>query len=184
MATREELLNEYEAKLTGFIIRCDSYRHPLNGGLVQRNKGKQRNMPDFRSAVIEVEESPDGTHVLERHIAFWWDANKHVKGNVQFYVLNPGPNEEAVWLKAQDPLPPTPEPKFQERALAWLQARVGQTVAGKTIKHVTNMSADQQTRTATAQVLVEEAGLTSWVEVYLWLDEQGAVQWEVIPQPA
>lgn len=183
MATREELLNEYERKLNGFIIRCDAFRHPVTGELIERSKGKQRNMPDFRSAIIEVEESPDSTHVLERHITFWWDADKSVKGNVQFYVLSRGqPDEQAVWLKAQDPKPPTPELTFQQRASAWLRDRVGQTVAGKTIKHVKNVSADQQTRTATAEVLVEEEGVTQWINVYLWLDEQDAVQWEVIPQ--
>lgn len=184
MATREELLTEYESNLNGFIIRCDAFRHPVTGALIERNKGKQHNMPDLRSAIIEVEEDSDGASVLERHIAFYWDKDQDVKGNVQFYVLNRGePGEEAVWLKAQDPKPPVPEPTFQQQALTWLRNKVGRTVGPYTIKHVASVSADPQSRTATARVLVEETGMIQWLDVYLWLDGQDAVQWEVIPQP-
>ena len=182
MATREELLNEYESKLNGFIIRCDAFKHPATGALIKRNKDKQHNMPDLRSAIIEVEESPDGASVLERHITFWWDKDQDVKGNVQFYVLNRGqPDEEAVWLKAQDPKPAAPEQTFQQKTLAWLRSKVGQTVGPYTIKHVSGVTADQEAKTATAQVLVAEAGALKWINVHLWLDEANAVQWEVIP---
>jgi len=181
MATRIELLDEYEAKLNGFLLRCDAHQHPVTEKWLQKNQN-WKPLPDLRSSIVEVEQDPDGDQVVERHITFFWDDDQNVKGNVQFYVKNRGqPDEEAIWLQSKDPKPPAPPETFQQKVTAWLHSKVGHIVGAYTIRHVTNISADQVAKTATTRVLVEEAGTVKWLEVYLWLDEANNVRFEVIP---
>jgi len=181
MATRIELLDEYEAKLNGFLLRCDAHQHPVTKKWLQKNQN-WKPMPDLRSSIVEIEQNPDGDKVIERHITFYWDDDLNVKGNEQFYVKNSGQaDEEAVWLQSKDPKPPAPPETFQQKVTAWLYSKVGQVVGPYTIKHATNISADQASKTATARVLVEEAGALKWLEVYLWLDVDSKVQFAVVP---
>lgn len=169
MATRDELLNTYEMNLNGFLL-------PASGRNDQYIVAE-----DKRSAVIEVEQSVDGTHVLERHIVFYWDDDKNVKGNEQFYVKDPNTaNEEAVWMRGNDPKPPAPEPTFQEQATMWLHDKVGSVVGSYTIMHIAGVSADAAAETATAHVLVEKNGVLQWLDVYLWLNKTDDVQFRVI----
>jgi hypothetical protein len=181
MTTRTELLDTFKARLDGEIIRCDAYRDPVTGKMIDRNQNKQANMPDKRSAIIEIEESPDGSWRLERHITFFFDSDDFVKKNVQFYCINRGREDERCgWLKSQEPKP-EPRPKsFQQIVLEWLRNKVGQTVDSWTVKHVVSTTADQEAQTATARALCEDETGNAWLDVFLTRNAQGNVQMEVL----
>lgn len=182
MATRDELLDAFEGDLNGTILRCDAFRHPITGDLVHRNENKHRHMPDLRSSIMEIEESPDEANRLERHITYFWDADQDVKANVQFYVMNRGQaDEEAFWFKNQNPKPPAPEPSFQQKVLTWLRARVGATVQGFTVRHIyPNVTADEAAQTATAQALGEDGTGYAQIDAFLSRDAEGNIQIEIL----
>lgn len=181
MTTRTELLDAFEAESSVEIIRCDAYRHPVTGEWIDRNQNKQANMPDKRSAIIEIEESPDGDWRLERHITFYFDTQEFVKKNVQFYCINRAqPDEDTRWLKTQDPKPEPPEKSFQQVVLEWLRNKVGQTVGPWTVKHVASATADQDAQTATGRALCEDDTGNAWLDVFLSRDAEENVQMEVL----
>jgi len=181
MTTRDALLNAFETDLNGSILRCDAFKHPVTGDWIDRNQNKQKNMPDLRSAIIEVEENPDGTFRLERHITFFWDADDDVKKNAQFYVVNRGQaDEEATWLKAQNPKPPAPSPSFNQQVLNWLRDKVGQTLGPWTVKHVASATADQAAQTATGRALCEDDTGNAWLDVFLSRDAEDNIVMEVL----
>jgi len=185
MTTRTELLDAFEAALDGWIIRCDASIHPVTLEARARNENTYGNMPDKRSQIIEIEESPDGSERLERHVTYFWDDEERVKKNAQFYCVNRNqPDGYAYWLKAQDPKPPAkpePEPTFEQVVLAWLRNKVGTTIGPWLVKHVRDVSsADETAQTAEASALCEDETGPAHLLVFLNRNAQGDVQMEVL----
>jgi len=196
LQTREQLLDAFAARLNGHWLRADAYKHPFTKDWIQRFPQRKdpridnqvapqaKIMPDNLSAIIEVEESPDGTYTLEKHVAFYSE-NGNNKGNVQFFVENRGrESEDAWWLGGNEPKPEPKDPSFQQVVLEWLRGKVGTIVGGYLVKHVASATADQDAQTATARILAEESGATKWIDVFLSRDAEGNVQFEIIPDPA
>ena len=170
MATRDELLNQFETDLTGFLLPA-SNRNP-----------NWTAMPDDRSAITESETSVDGADALETHICFFWDEDENMKRNAQFYVRNRGDaSETATWQRNRDPKPPA-EQTYNEQVYAYLRNRIGNTYGDYTIRHIGAVSADNISETGTAEVLVDDSGTSTlhWIDIYLYKDGSGNVQWEEI----
>lgn len=134
--------------------------------------GLTRIVEDIRSVGLQ--------HRVQRHIVLWWDGDRHVKRNAEFYVVDPGMGtEEAHWLKRQDPKPPPGEPTFETQVRAWLSGKVGQVVGPYTIKHIGPISPNSQTSTATAWILVDDGATLEWIQIYLWKDAAG-IHWQQV----
>lgn len=175
--TRAELLSAFEAALNGYLLPASGTATPPASSRSPRLVV----LPDDKSGIVESESSVDGQHTIEHHICYYFDLDTLNGHNAQFYVVDRGTaNEVAYWMQARDPKPPAPELTFQQKVLAWLRARVGQTVGPYTIKHVATCSADGTAKTATASILVDEADVLRFIDVYLWLDADD-VNFQVIP---
>ncbi|MBD3268513.1 hypothetical protein GF373_17735 [bacterium] len=191
MPTRKELLEKFESSLNGWLLRADAYKHPYTKEWIQRypqgkngQPPKAKVLPDLKSAIIEVEAEADSSkgRTLERHICFFVDADREVKANCQFYVINRGQkSEDAWWLKGGDPKPTPPEPNFQQQILTWLRGHVGITVQGFVIEHIhPNVTADEVTKTATARALGHGDTGAAWLDVFLSQNDEGDIQVEVL----
>lgn len=189
MTTRAELLGAYEAGLNGFIIRADAFKHPYTDEWRSRYPvGPQgqppaaKVLPDLKSAIIEIEEDPGGISTLERHVAFYWDNDQEVKGNVQFYVMNRGqPDESACWLKGQDPKPPVPPLTFQQTMVAWLNSQMDQSFGEDILRHIESVTANNELGRGTASVIMETAsGDFVRKSVAIWKDASEVWQFKPI----
>ena len=170
MATRTELLDTFEANLVGFLL-------PASG----RNPAWTVKA-DNRSAVMETEQSIDGTHMLETHICYYWDDDQDVKTNAQFYVKDPGEaGEEAVWIRAQNPKPPDTGPTFQQELIMWLNSQIDQLFGTSTLRHIESMSANNMIERGTAVVIMEtDTGDFVRRSIAVWKDASEVWQFKTI----
>ena len=161
MTTRIELLDAFEAKLDGFLL-------PATIG---------QQMPDQKSGIRETYTSLDGQHSVEWHFTNYWDNEMNNVHNCSFYVKDRGgAGEVATWFKGSDPKPPAPDVTFQQQLTTWLQGKV----ADDTIKHYSDVSANNDTERATCTIVVDESGTFVEKRVALWKDAQGNPQYQVI----
>ena len=143
MATRQELLDTFEASLSGFLLPA-------------RTGGQWTAMPDTKSAYSERTTSLDGQHTIETHICYFWDAGALNKRNAQFYVVDAGTeNEVAVWIRNNDPAPPTPEPTFTQELTAWLATKIDTQIGANTLRHVEAISANDLLERAVVDVIMQ-----------------------------
>jgi len=147
MATRQELLDTFEASLNGFLL-------PASG-----KNPRWEVKPDSKSAIMEVEQSVDGLHTIESHICYYWNDDRDLKLNQSFYVKDPGTvDEEAVWIRGNDPFPPMPALTFTEELTAWLMTRIDQPIGTSVLRHIEDIMANDTFRRATVNVILETSG--------------------------
>lgn len=165
MATRNDLLNALETALgDGFILDIP---------------GKDR-AADGKTHIKEERTSIDGEHVLQMHMVYFWDSEKGAKDNKQFYVVDPDMvNEEALWIRRQDPKQEPPV-YFDEEVEAWLRDQIGEQFKDKTMIHFRDLVVDSRAKKAMVNLLLEDnTSVVSFLPVVVIQDKDRWVWREI-----
>lgn len=127
---------------------------------------------------------PETTRQVYIAQVFTLQNEKMVKKGYPFVVFNEGQvGEEAFWMSSGDPVPPVPEPTFQSEMLAWLHSKLGVQVGPYIICHIESTTANNTTRTGTANVIVEDgAGDHLRKSALVWKDAQDEFQFQIIKE--
>lgn len=108
---------------------------------------------------------------------------KMVEETFKFVVYNEGQaGEEAFWLSA-DPVPPTPEPRFQDEMMAWLSSQLDEQVGPYIVRHIEGTTANNALERGAAALIVEDgAGDFVRKSVAVWKDTQDNFQFQIIKE--
>lgn len=101
-----------------------------------------------------------------------------------FVVFDEGQiSEEAFWMSAGAPVPPVPEPRFQDEMMVWLQSKLDVQIGPYIIRHIEGMTANNVDRRGTANVIVEDdTGDFVRKSIAVWKDAQDDFQFQIIKE--